>query len=47
MQLTYERLKKKPHIFLRLTGTTITEFDQIIEKVKPLWEEEIEQRKKQ
>lgn len=47
MQLTYERLKKKPHIFLRLTGTTITEFDQIIDKVKPLWEEEIEQRKKQ
>jgi len=47
MQLTYERLKKKPHIFLRLTGTTITEFDQIVEKVKPLWEKEIEQRKKQ
>lgn len=47
MQLTYERLKKKPHIFLRLTGTTITEFDQIVERVKPLWEEEIEQKKKQ
>jgi hypothetical protein len=47
MQLTYERLKKKPHIFLRLTGTTITEFNQIVERVKPLWEEEIEQKKKQ
>ena len=46
MQLTYERLKKKPQIFLRLTGTTISEFEQIVEKVKPLWEEEIEKQKK-
>lgn len=46
MQLTYERLKRKPQIFLRLTGTTISEFEQIIDKVKPLWEEEIEKQKK-
>lgn len=46
MQLTYERLKKKPQIFLRLTGITVNEFEQIRDKVKPLWEEEIEQKKK-
>jgi len=46
MQLTYERLKKKPQIFLRLTGTTISEFEQISDKVKPLWEEKIEKQKK-
>lgn len=46
MQLTYARLEKKPQIFLRLTGTTVSEFKQIRDKVKPLWEKRIERKKK-
>ena len=46
MQLNYQRLKNKPHIFLRLTGTTIKEFEQMVDTVKPLWDDEIESNKK-
>lgn len=46
MQLSYQRLRRKPHIFLRLTGTTIIEFEQMIDMVKSLWEHEIENIKK-
>ena len=45
--LNYERLAKKPTTFLRLTGTRLEEFKQITERVKPLWEQEIEAKKKQ
>ena len=44
MQLTYEKLSKKPLIFLRLTGLKVNEFTAIVEKVRPLWE--IEESKK-
>jgi hypothetical protein len=35
MHLTYERLKKHPLTFLRLTGVQVKEFDQIVTKVMP------------
>jgi len=46
MSLTYKTIKSKPQIFLRLTGTTVSEFEQIVSRVKPLWETLIEQPKK-
>ena len=45
--LNYKRLAKKPTTFLRLTGTRLEEFKQISQRVKPLWEKEIEAKKKQ
>ena len=35
MHLTYERLKKHPLTFLRLTGLQVKEFDQVVNKVMP------------
>lgn len=46
MALTYKAIKQKPVIFLRLTGTTVKEFQEIVEKVKPEWDRTIEARKK-
>ncbi len=41
MSLTYKHLSKKPEVFLRASGITIPLFEEIIEKLKPLWEKEI------
>lgn len=41
MSLTYKRLAKSPVSFLRASGVTVTMFDEIIEKLRPLWDEEI------
>lgn len=46
MALNYYRLVRKPHIFLRMTGVTLNQFWQLIEKVSPLWEEQVEKLKK-
>lgn len=46
MALTYSILSCKPHIFLRLTGTKVSEFQDMVRRVKPLWESEVEHRKK-
>ena len=46
MNLSYGRLKKHPLIFLRLSGVKVQEFQEICEGVKPLWEKEIEGKKK-
>jgi hypothetical protein len=39
MHLTYERLKGKPVNFLKLTGLNVEEFDKIVIKLKPAFEE--------
>lgn len=46
MSLAYTTVNRKPQIFLRLTGTTVTEFQEMVRRVKPLWETEVENRKK-
>ena len=44
--LNYQRLSKKPLIFLRLTGVKVAEFDSICSRVKPYWQEKVESQKK-
>lgn len=46
MPLSYTTISQKPQIFLRLTGTTVPEFQQIVSRVKPIWESCIEKSKK-
>ena len=41
MSLTYKSLSKRPQIFLRLMGISISEFDAILLKLEPLWHEKI------
>jgi len=41
MSLRYAKIKKHPNIFLRLFGVTPVQFEQIIEKLTPLWEKEV------
>jgi len=41
MSLTYKQLSKKPEVFLRASGITKAMFDEIIEKLRPLWDKEI------
>jgi hypothetical protein len=47
MAISYEKLRKKPLIFQRMSGVSIEEFQTICAKVKPLWETEVEAKKKQ
>jgi hypothetical protein len=47
MAISYEGLRKKPLIFLLMSGVSIEEFQTIYPKVKPLWETEVEAKKKQ
>jgi hypothetical protein len=44
--LNYQRLCKKPQVFLRLTGVTVEEFNSICSRVKPYWQERVESQKK-
>jgi len=46
MSLSYEKLCKRPLIFLRLTVLKLEEFEVIYEKLKPSWEAEIENKRK-
>lgn len=46
MAISYKNLSKKPVIFNRITGVTIKEFGEICERVKPLWQEKIEEKKR-
>lgn len=41
MSLHIKKLKTCPHVFLRLTGLKIQEFDKILEKLEPVWEADI------
>ena len=35
--ITYRELVKKPRVFKSLTGVTVCEFDELYDKVQPLW----------
>lgn len=41
MSLTYKQLSKKPEVFLLASGITVSMFDEVMGKLKPLWEKEI------
>jgi hypothetical protein len=41
MALSYEVLSKRPKIFLRLIGIKVKEFDAIVLKLRPLWQEKV------
>lgn len=44
--LNYQRLAKKPLIFLRLTGVKVEEFENLCARIKPYWQEKVESQKK-
>ncbi len=46
MRLNYEHLCKRPLTFLRLSGVSVKEFEEICRRVKPEWEKEVEAKKK-
>jgi len=37
--LNYHRLQQKPKVFKSLTGVTLAEFDELLDKVTPIWVE--------
>jgi hypothetical protein len=41
MSLAYKHLARYPEVFLRVSGLTTDMFDEVIEKLKPLWDKEI------
>lgn len=41
MSLSYAGLSKSPRVFLRLVGLSVNDFDLILKKVLPLWEERV------
>lgn len=41
MSLSYKRLARSPKTFLRATGITIVMFEEIMTKLRPLWNKEI------
>ena len=46
MSIRYQQISKKPRTFQRLAGVKVAEFQAICERVKPLWVERIERRKR-
>jgi len=42
----YSKIRKRPFIFKRLTGLETKEFQQIIQKLEPLWKQKYEAKKK-
>jgi len=46
MPLTYKALNRRPIVFLRLTGTNLKTFKEIIDKIRTEWNREIEKKKK-
>lgn len=42
--LNYQSLKAKPAVFKSLTGVTVNEFDELLEKVTPVWVDLEQQR---
>ncbi len=46
MSLIYSNLSKRPHVFQRMTGVSVSEFQMITTRVRPLWEMSVESVKK-
>lgn len=45
MSITYERLRTKPIVFQRITGTSVKEFECIAEKLAPHWNKFLKSKK--
>ena len=45
MAISYVKIAKTPYVFRQLTGLTTSEFEKIVEKVRPEWEK-MEAKKK-
>ncbi len=41
MSIEYSKIKAHPQTFIRLFGIKVNEFEDILEKVTPLWEERV------
>jgi hypothetical protein len=41
MSLRYKKIKKKPKTFNRLFGVSVSQFEAILSKVAPLWEQKV------
>jgi hypothetical protein len=41
VSIKYEKIKKKPKIFTRLFGVSVAQFETILSKVVPLWEQKV------
>ena len=41
---TFKILKKQPRLFFRLSGISVSDFDDLAEKILPLWEAHNNQR---
>ena len=37
MMITYKKLTGKPHLFKGLTGVSVTEFEELLQKLGPVW----------
>lgn len=46
MSLNYKKLSNRPLIFLRLSGVRVREFIEICDRIRPHWEEKVEQKKR-
>jgi len=46
LSLTYSNLSKRPHVFQRMTGVSVSEFQTIATQVRPVWESSVESLKK-
>jgi hypothetical protein len=46
MAMTYASIAKKPMVFLRLTGVSVRQFQEILKEIEPEWERRIESKKK-
>jgi transposase len=41
MNLRYRKIRKNPKTFQRLFGVSVTQFDVILQKVEPLWQQKV------
>jgi len=46
MSLTYLNLSRRPQVFKRMTGVSLLEFEEIISRIRPLWDSSVESLKK-
>lgn len=46
MAIKIKRLFKKPQVFLRLTGVSIQDFQMICAQTQPIWEDNVEKKKR-
>jgi len=45
MAISYEVLAKKPYVFQQITGVSIKDFENMVEKLLPLWKKLLDSKK--